>query len=130
MPLFTVDCGDYVIVSEDGEEIHPREDEWVKFKQRTPARLFKVMLDFVGLQQDSGSGEDMVAELGGAMDSLLPLLVKHIHSWNWTDVWEDDRPPLGEPAEEVLWDLDFNELTYLVEKLLGGVEAKKETNSP
>lgn len=121
MPLLQVDCGDLVVTDGEDNEIMPREGEWVMMYKRIPARLVRLLMN----TQVNVGDEETVSNLGDTLDEMIPPLAKIIQAWNWTDIWDEKRPPLPSPSEEALWDLDIEEIFYLVGKLMEQSAAPK-----
>ena len=121
MPLFRVDCSDLAITDDEGNQIMPREGEWVQMHKRIPARMVRLLMN---AQVEFGD-EAVVSNLGETLETLIPLLAKIIHAWNWTDIWDEQRPALPSPSVEVLWDLDIEEIFYLVGKVMEQSSAPK-----
>lgn len=121
MPLLRVDCSDLVVVDSEDNKIMPREGEWAMMYKRIPARLVRVLMN----AQVNVADEESASNLGETLDELIPPLAKIIQAWNWTDIWDEKRPLLPSPSEEVLWDLDIEEIFYLVGKLMEQSAAPK-----
>jgi hypothetical protein len=132
LPIIKVDCDDYVIKGEDGQEYKPREGEWLRLRKRLPARLFRLLLGIQSLQgEEDEIGEEEANNVSGILQELLPLLAQVIHSWNWTDIWDEERPALPPPTTETLWLLDIEEIFYLATKVMGSTtEAPNQLSSP
>jgi len=132
MPVYKVTCEDFVITGEEGQEFAPRAGEWVVLRKRLPANLLRLLLDMQNLSagEDEADGEALVDSINTILADLIPLLVQVIHSWNWTDIWDEKRAPLPPPTAETLWTLDVEEIFYLATKLLALTEAPNATSSP
>ncbi len=132
LPIIKVDCDDFILTGDDGQKYKPREDEWLKLRKRLPARLFRLLLDIQALQvdEDDEIGEEELDSLASVLHELIPLLAQVIHSWNWTDVWDEERPELPPPTAETLWLLDIEEIFYLATKVMGSTsEAPNQSSS-
>lgn len=132
MPVFLVACDDLVMTTEDDEEFHPREGEWVKFYKRLPGRMVKLMLRAMRLQGIVGEDEEAAGELEDTLDKLVPMLAKTIHSWNWSDLWADvgdDEDVVllpSPPTADAIWDLNIDtEIFYLIGKLMTQTQSPK-----
>jgi hypothetical protein len=127
MPVFRVECDDFTIDGLDGEELAPRDGEWIDIKRRMPAKLVRMLVSVNNMRMEDE--ESALNSLGNALDELVPLLAQVLVDWNWTDIWDTERPPLGKPTEETLWRLDIEELFYLSSKLMGQSEPPKAPKS-
>ena len=120
LPIYRAVSDDYTLIDNDGEELNPREGEWVKFKKKLPGRLVKLLSTVSALD---AADDDADQRMGEAMDQLVPLLSKNIVGWNWTDLWTGE--PLPEPSEDAIWDLDIGEIFYLAGKLSENLQSPK-----
>lgn len=125
-PTVKVFADDLVRLDDEGQEYCPREGEWVLLKRRFKMKLLRV----AGRLERLGEASDSVAELAEAFDELARLLAGQVVAWNWSDLEaepdaEDNQPLLPLPSAEVLWELEQDELFWLMEKLMAATQAPK-----
>jgi hypothetical protein len=130
MPSTTVDCGDFTIEMDDGTTIHPREGQQVRFKRKVSGRMVRLMLDVMQMGNLDSEDADSTKQLGESLDELVPRLVRSIIDWNFLDIWNPDDdgvcPPLPiMPTADDIWDLGYDEIFYLVNKLFEQLQAPK-----
>ena len=125
----TVIADDLLVTDDDGEEFAPREGEWVKLRKKFPMRLLRVGAQLSRLYTEGEDDVDM-EEVEEAFDRLIGLLAPLVVDWSWTnhkeDEGEDGKPPiLPVPRHEpdVLWDLDEDELMWILDKISDQVAA-------
>ena len=130
----TVYANDLLVEDENGEEYAHREGEWVKFIKKVPMRLIRVGRQFqTFVEAEDISLEEFDDILGEVVDLLAPLIA----DWNWTnqDVEpdaDDKLPLLDKPRERpgVFWDLEMEEVMWLLEKQIDQTTAPDPTSSP
>jgi len=129
IPSVTVDVSDFAITTDDGE-IHPREGQHVRFKRKVSGRMVKLMLKVMRMRNLDMDDNESVEQFEESLDQIVPHLAKSIVDWNFTNTWEVDEdgvrlplPPM--PSVEDIWDLDYEEIFYLVNKLFSQLQAPK-----
>lgn len=125
-PTVKVFADDLVRLDDEGQEYCPREGEWVLLKRRFKMKLLRV----AGRLERLSESAESVAELAEAFDELATLLAGQAVSWSWSDLEaepdeEGNLPLLPPPSAEVLWELEQDELFWLMEKLMGATQASK-----
>lgn len=137
-----VPCDD--MAYEDGDKlVYPREGQWVDVRKKTSGQNYATLLRIVDLfPDDDDVDEDALDDAARAeyqrqnaealreMINFLPdvyaLLAHKITAWNWTDIWDDDEPPLPEPTAETMATLDLKtDLMNLVMLVMEAEETPK-----
>lgn len=133
VPEFTVPADDLVVVDEDGNEHHPHEGEWVRFRKGVPMSIMRLVASAAQIEEVPDGAPDALREAAAieyarVSEGIVKALARQIRDWNWTD---EDYQPLPRPVAdheafvETLWNLDDYELAWLQEHLTDGAALSK-----
>jgi hypothetical protein len=129
IPSILVESDDITVTDEDGNEHHPHEGEWVRFRRGVPLSVIRKMSKAALLEElwREGSAES-IAQMDDILGDVIEALHRQILDWSWTDTgWQPLPKPRADKAvfREALGNLEDFEMAWLQEHFADGAEVPK-----